>query len=161
MIFDRLVRLYEDAVCILSLALITVMILIQVFYRYVLSSGILWVDELVTNLMVFMVLTGAARATRVGAHTDLRMLLSAAPPVISNLLRILGIIAAYTFLFALIYYSARYAWDSRRMATTMMRLPLWLTYGVIPLGGVLIVYELTKGLLLGFPEHEPGEETVT
>jgi hypothetical protein len=46
------------------------------------------------------------------------------------------------------------------MTTTMIGIPLWLTYGVIPFGGVLILYELTKGLVLGFPEHEPLEETV-
>lgn len=161
MTFDRLVRLYEDAVCIHSLCLIVFLILAQVFYRYVLSSGILWIDELVTNLMVFMVLTGAARATRVGAHTDLRMLLAAAPPLLAKALHAVAVIALYLFLITLIYFTARYAWDSRRMTTTMMRLPLWLTYGVIPLGGVLILYELTKGLLLGFPEHETDEETVS
>ena len=161
MIFDRLVRFYEDAVCILSLSVIVVLILTQVFYRYMLSSGILWIDELVTNLMVFMVLTGAARATRVGAHTDLRMLVDAAPPLLAKALRVVGIVAVYAFLLVLTYVSARYAWDSRRMTTTMIRIPLWASYGVIPLGGVLIMYEFTKGLLLGFPEHEPGEETIT
>ena len=161
MIFDKVVRFYEDAVCVLSLSVIVVLVLTQVFYRYVLSSGILWIDELVINLMVVMVLTGAARATRVGAHTDLRMLLDAAPPLLSKALRVAGVVVVYSFLLVLIYFSARYAWDSRRMTTTMIRIPLWVTYGTIPLGSVLIMYELTKGLLLGFPEHEPGEETIT
>jgi TRAP-type C4-dicarboxylate transport system permease small subunit len=161
MIFDRLVRLFEDAVCVISLSAIVVLILTQVFYRYLLSSGILWIDELVTNLMVVMVLIGAARATRVGAHTDLHMLLDAAPAPLSKALRVSGVVVVYSFLLVLIYFSARYAWDSRRMTTTMIRIPLWVTYGTIPLGGLLIMYELTKGLLLGFPEHEPSEETIT
>ena len=161
MIFDRVVRFYEDAVCILSLSVIVVLILTQVFYRYVLSTGILWIDELVINLMVVMVLTGAARATRVGAHTDLRMLLDASPPLLAKALRVVGILAVYAFLLVLTYVSARYAWDSRRMTTTMIGIPLWATYGTIPFCGGLILYEWTKGLLLGFPEHEPGEETIT
>lgn len=160
MIFDKVVRFYEDAVCILSLLMIVVLILTQVFYRYVLSSGILWIDELVINLMIIMVLTGAARATRVGAHTDLRMLIDATPPLLSKALRVVGILATYAFLLVLTYVSARYAWDSRRMTTTMIGIPLWAAYGIIPLGGILIMYEWTKGLLLGFTEHEPGEESV-
>jgi len=160
-IFDKLVSFYEDAVCILSLSIIVILILTQVYYRYVLSSGILWIDELVTNLMVVMVLTGAGRATRVGAHTDLRMLLDAAPPPLAKVLRVVGILAVYAFLLVVTYFSARYAWDSRRMATTMIGIPLWAAYGIIPFGGVLIIYEFTKGLLVGFPEHQPGEETIT
>lgn len=106
MIFDKVVRFYEDAVCILSLLLIVVLILTQVFYHYVLSSGILWIDELVINLMIVMVLTGAARATRVGAHTDLRMLVNATPPLLSKVLRVAGILATYGFLLLLTYFSA-------------------------------------------------------
>jgi TRAP-type C4-dicarboxylate transport system permease small subunit len=89
------------------------------------------------------------------------MLLDAAPAPLSKALRVSGVVVVYSFLLVLIYFSARYAWDSRRMTTTMIRIPLWVTYGTIPLGGLLIMYELTKGLLLGFPEHEPSEETIT
>lgn len=160
MIFDRLVRFYEDAVCTLSLAAIVVLILTQVFYRYVLSSGILWIDELVTTLMVVMVMTGAARATRVGVHTDLRMILDAVSPRPRMALRVVGIVAVYAFLITLTYVSAQYAWDARRMTTTMIGIPLWAAYGTMPVGGILIMYELTKGLLFGFTEHESGEEMI-
>lgn len=161
MILDRLVKFYEDAVCIVTLLVIVVLILTQVFFRYVLSSGILWIDELVINLMVLMVLTGAARAVRVGAHTDLRMILNTTPPLVAKALRVVGLAATYAFLLTLVYVSARYAWDSRRMSTTMIGIPLWAAYGALPLGGILILYELAKGLLLGFPEHDQTEETAT
>jgi TRAP-type C4-dicarboxylate transport system permease small subunit len=160
MIFDRLVKFFEDAVCILSISVIVVLILVQVFYRYVLSSGILWIDELVINLMVVMVMIGAARATRVGAHTQLSMIVNAAPHWIAMGLRIVGIIVIFAFLIALVYFSGEYAWDSRRMKTTMIGIPLWAAYGTLPLGGVLILYEFTKGLLFGFEENALEEEMI-
>jgi TRAP-type C4-dicarboxylate transport system permease small subunit len=135
MTFDKLVKLFEDAVCILSISVIVVLILVQVFYRYVLSSGILWIDELIINMMVVMVMIGAARATRVGAHTHLSMIVTAAPDWMTKGLRLVGIIAIYVF-------------------------PLWAAYGTLPLGGALILYEFTKGLLFGFEEHALEEEMI-
>jgi TRAP-type C4-dicarboxylate transport system permease small subunit len=160
MTFDKLVKLFEDAVCILSISVIVVLILVQVFYRYVLSSGILWIDELIINMMVVMVMIGAARATRVGAHTHLSMIVTAAPDWMTKGLRLVGIIAIYVFLIALVYVSAKYAWNSRSMKTTMIGIPLWAAYGTLPLGGALILYEFTKGLLFGFEEHALEEEMI-
>ena len=161
MIFDRMVRRFEDTVCVLALSVIVVLVLVQVFYRYVLSSGILWIDELVTNLMVLLVLVGAARATRLGVHTDLRMLLDNSPPRVRSVLKAAGVLVTLTFVLTLIYASANYAYDSRRLATTMIGIPLWLAYGAIPLGSLLILYEFTKltvgAILAGrFSQSGPG-----
>ncbi len=144
MLVDRLIRRFEDAVCILTLAVIVVLVLAQIFYRYALSSGILWIDELVINLMVLMVLMGAALATRHGLHTDLRMIREAAPPPAALVLRLVGFVVTVAFVLTLVVTSARYAYDARRLSTTMIGIPLWLTYGSIPLGGLLILYELLK-----------------
>lgn len=144
---DRAVALFETAVSILSLAAIVVLVLVQVFFRYVLSSGILWIDELVANLMVLLVLVGAALATRHGAHIDLRMILDGLRPSLRRALRIAGVAITLCFLLALIYASARYAYGSRRLATTMIGIPLWAAYGVIPLGGLLMLYEVVRTTL--------------
>ena len=154
--FDRLVKTFEDAVCILALSVIVILVLVQVFYRYVLSSGILWIDELVTNLMVLLVLVGAARATRRSVHTDLRMLLDNSPAPVRSILKAVGAAVTLVFIVTLIYASSRYAYDSRRLATTMIGIPLWLTYGVIPLGGILILFEFSKLLIRSIRSGQSG-----
>lgn len=146
-LFDRIIKLFEEIVCTLTLAVIVVLVLVQVFYRYVLSSGILWIDELVINLMVLMVLVGAALATRQGMHTALRMIVDAVPRRASIALNIVAIVATAVFIAVLVWASARYAYDSRRLSTTMLGIPLWLAYGIIPLGGTLILYEMSRNVL--------------
>lgn len=144
---DRIIKLFEDVVCTATLAVIVILVLVQVFYRYVLSSGILWIDELVINLMVLLVLTGAALATRHGMHTALRMIVDGAPRPIALALKVVGTGATALFILVLIYASARYAYDSRRLSTTMIGIPLWLAYGMIPMGGILIFYELCRNVI--------------
>ncbi len=144
--FDNLICFIEEAVCVGALALIVTLVSIQVFYRYVLSSGILWMDEVVTNLMVLMVMFGAALATRNKVHTDLRVLVSNAPPKVATGIRIFASLVIGLFLLILIYYSALHAYNSRNLSTIMLDIPLWATYGLIPAGGVLIFYEFARNL---------------
>lgn len=144
MIFDRWIRFIEEAVCTVSLAIIVTLVIVQVFYRYVLSSGILWLNEVVTNLMVLMVMFGAALATRNKVHTDLKILVRKSPNIISLALRIIGIAVTGLFLLILIYYSALHAYNSRMLTTIMTDIPLWVAYGIIPVGAVLVFYEFVK-----------------
>ncbi|MCB1491026.1 MAG: TRAP transporter small permease [Rhodobiaceae bacterium] len=146
-LIDRIIKLFENVVCTATLGVIIVLVLVQVFYRYVLSSGILWIDELVINLMVLLVLVGAALATRRGLHTALEMIVDIAPGPLPAVMKVIRIVGTAAFVLVLIYASAQYAWESRRLSTTMIGIPLWLAYGVIPLGGVLIFYEMAKSVI--------------
>lgn len=141
---DKWIRILEETVCTVTLAIIVTLVIVQVFYRYVLSSGILWIDELVTNLMVLMVLFGAALATRNKVHTDLQVLVNRSSEKVGLALKITGTIVIALFLLILIYYSALHTYNSRNLTTIMIEIPLWVVYGIIPVGGVLIFYEFVK-----------------
>ena len=157
--FDRIMRVTEEVICIGALTLIVSFVTIQVFYRYVLSSGILWMDEVVTNLMVLMVMFGAALATRNKVHTDLQVMVGNAPPKVAVMIRIFAALVIGIFLLLLIYFSALHAYNSRNLTTIMLDVPLWATYGLIPLGGVLIFYEFIQSLRQsGFGPRPPLSE---
>ncbi len=141
---DNWIRIIEEVVCTLSLAVIITLVIVQVFYRYVLSSGILWIDELVTNLMVLMVMFGAALATRNNVHTNLQVLIGMSPRKLSLVLKAFAALVVALFLLILIFYSALHAYNSRNLTTIMIELPLWAVYGFIPLGGILTFYEFIK-----------------
>jgi TRAP-type C4-dicarboxylate transport system permease small subunit len=146
--FDYLVRFFEEAVCVGALGLIVTLVSIQVFYRYVLFSGILWMNEVVTNLMVLMVMVGAALATRNKVHTDLQVLVGHANQKVAIAIRIFAALVIGLFLLILIYYSALHAFNSRSLTTIMLDIPLWITYGLIPAGGALIFYEFARNALM-------------
>ena len=116
-LIDRIIKLFENVVCTATLGVIIVLVLVQVFYRYVLSSGILWIDELVINLMVLLVLVGAALATRRGLHTALEMIVDIAPGPLPAVMKVIRIVGTAAFVLVLIYASAQYAWESRRLST--------------------------------------------
>jgi C4-dicarboxylate transporter, DctQ subunit len=151
---DRTIELFEEAVSIFTLAAIVTLVLVQVYYRYVLSSGILWIDELVINLMILLVMVGAGLATRNGAHIDLTMFQESAGTNVRFVLKLLSAIVTITFLCILVYASSKYAYNSRRLSTTMIGIPLWLAYGTIPLGGALMLYEFVRHYIKMFGDGE-------
>jgi TRAP-type transport system small permease protein len=143
-ILDRSIRWIETTLSIFSLMAIVVLVLVQVFYRYVLSSGILWANELITSLMLLMVMVGAALAARQNAHTSMTLLADTLPKTLSRLVHGIALLVTLIFLISLIMTSTSYAWQSRALYSTMLEIPMPILYGILPLGSILMLYELVK-----------------
>jgi TRAP-type transport system small permease protein len=151
---DRTVGLVEDVVCISSLAAISVLVISQVFFRYVLNSGILWVDEVVTILMVTMVMFGAPAVTRRGMHTELLVFVDKMPEPVRRPVRVLTSMIGLAFLGLFLYAATRYALNARGMVTTVLRIPIQYVYAVLPIGAALATYEYVKTMFPVFKESK-------
>ena len=148
--FDRTVGLIEDFVAIWALVLISVLVIVQVFFRYVLSSGILWVDEVVTILMVSMVMFGVPAVTRRGMHTELLVFIDMLPKSARHVVRCVTSFIGLAFLVLFLFAAARYAADSRGMVTTVLRIPIQYVYAILPVGALLATYEFLKAMVVEF-----------
>ena len=149
---DRAVGLVEDVVCISSLVAISVLVISQVFFRYVLSSGILWVDEVVTILMVTMVMFGAPAVTRRGMHTELLVFVDMVPESVRRPVRVLTSIIGLAFLGLFLYAATMYELNARGMVTTVLRIPIQYVYAILPIGAALANYEYIKTMIQAFKE---------
>lgn len=147
---DRSIGWVETTLSVTSLLVIVILVLVQVFYRYVLSSGILWINELVTSLMILMVMAGSALAARHSEHTNMTMLADSLPKSVARLMHGVALLVTLAFLVTLIVTSAIYALQARTLHSTMLEMPMLLLYGILPLGGALIFYEFVKVPVIRF-----------
>jgi C4-dicarboxylate transporter DctQ subunit len=154
-IADRVIEQLENHGSVLSLAAIVVLVCAQVFYRYVLYDGIVWADEVVGVLMVVMVMFGSARGMRVGEHTDLQSLVDALPYSLRTAIRGLTATATIVFLLIVLFSSLRHTLQALYLTTIMIRIPMWLCYGMIPLGFLLMIYEFLRRLRI-WVFRDPG-----
>jgi C4-dicarboxylate transporter DctQ subunit len=160
---DRGLGIVEEAVSVAALVALSLLVIIQVFWRYVLSSGILWTDEVITILMVTMVMFGAAAVTRRGLHTELLVFVDMMPPALRKIVRILTSLIGLAFLLVFLFASARYCLTTAGMVTTVLRVPMQYTYTLLPLGAVLTIYEYVKSMPASFgagsgPARGPAAE---
>lgn len=157
LLVDRGIETLENIVSVFSLAIIVCLVCAQVFYRYVLYSGIIWGDELVALLMVVMVMFGAARGMRDGEHTDMQSLVDALPRAPRTVARVITAALTLTFLVIFLTSSWTYTLQAMHLKTVMLKLPLWLCYGMMPFGALLMCYEFVKRLRLWvFNEPDPA-----
>ncbi|MCF8159881.1 MAG: TRAP transporter small permease subunit [Polaromonas sp.] len=148
--FDRTIGFLEDFVSIWTIVFISIIVVVQVFFRYVLDSGILWSDEVITILMVSMVMFGVPAVTRRGMHTELHVFINLLPRSARHAVRFATSLIGLAFLVLFFVAAARYAMDSRGMVTTVLRIPIQFVYAILPIGAFLAIYEYLKTVIVEF-----------
>lgn len=143
-IFDRAVEIIENICCTVPMAIILVIEAVHVFFRYALRSGIVWSDEIITNLVVIVVMFGGARAIRCNEHTELTGTADALPKAPRTLVRIITTFATLAFLVILFLASISFIQSTGNLKTTYLRIPKALCYAPLAAGGFLMVYEFLK-----------------
>ncbi len=141
-------------------ALIVVLVIIQVFCRYILNSPVVWINEFVQLILIWGTLLGCGLAIRLDKHIQIDLLLQKIPLKAAVVLQL-------TVLGLLIFLSGFYlikgsqiAWSARGTLLTSLQWSKLLYFGAIPVSAVVWlinlfekVFEIVKGL-------KPGEVRV-
>lgn len=143
-IFDRAAGLIENICCTIPMAIILVIEALHVFFRYALRSGIVWSDEIITNLVVIVVMFGGARAIRFHEHTELTGTADSLPKPLRMVVRVVTTFATLAFLVVLTAASVSFIRSTGNLKTTYLRIPKTLCYAPLAIGGALMVYEFVK-----------------
>ncbi|SME93682.1 TRAP-type C4-dicarboxylate transport system, small permease component [Tistlia consotensis] len=147
---DRLV----GAVAGLCVAATAVAVCLNVFYRYVLASGLVWADELPGFLLVWIAFLGAYLAARDDGHIAFDLLVAKLPRPLSGLLSALVELSVAGFALLMVWLSLamirRVGW--REIET--LPLPQGLFMAVLPVAFALIA--LALALRAGFRLRHGG-----
>ncbi|HSH33975.1 MAG TPA: TRAP transporter small permease [Actinomycetota bacterium] len=133
---DRLHRGLE-AVTVALLALYFVLVVLQVFFRYVLNRSLFWSEELVRFALVWSVMLGSAVVAYRGEHLRIDALDGLLSP---RLRRIVGRLAEFcTFVFCVILAGTGVQFTLRTLTqrSAVLEVPIWAVYAAIPVGAVL------------------------
>lgn len=91
----------------------TVLVLVNVFLRYFMKTGLYWSEEVATSCFVWSVFLGAASAYRNGMHIGVDLLVKLLPRTLRNLVKvlvdaILTGVNGYIFYLSVIFISLSY-----------------------------------------------------
>lgn len=149
----RINRWVEALVCGLGISM-TVIVIVQVFSRYLLNHSLFWSEELARYLLVWLTFLGASVAYYHKAHPGVDALYLRLPPALRRGAAFL-VHGVSLFLFIImVVYGIQFAWFVRFQITPALSLPKWIIMSVVPFsGGIFIVHALA--FIAG--ETEPGE----
>jgi TRAP-type C4-dicarboxylate transport system permease small subunit len=137
----------ETNMCRLLLVLMSVIVVVQVFSRYLFNYSFVWAEELVRYLMIWMVMIGAARVQAMGEHIRIDFFPMLAGPRGRRLMDTVFRLCTLSFLIIIFVKGIKIASFNRLFESSGLRISmLWPTLA-IPIGAFLIILYTLKGLV--------------
>ena len=137
----------EANICRLLLVLMSVIVVVQVFSRYLFNYSFVWAEELVRYLMIWMVMIGAARVQALAEHIRIDFFPMLAGPRGRRWMDAFFRLCTLTFLIIIFVKGIKIAAFNRLFESSGLRISmLWPTLA-IPIGAFLIILHTLTGLV--------------
>lgn len=138
--FDAGVVAVTSWIVVYLTAQMTVVVLLGVFWRYVLSDALAWVEELARYTMIWLSWIGGGLAVRKGAHIAVEFIVDALPPNARAAIIAIGRVLALFFLSVCIWYGIDLMSRVSMQSTIALGISMQIPYAAAPVGAALMVY---------------------
>jgi TRAP-type C4-dicarboxylate transport system permease small subunit len=137
---------------VMLLAAYFVMVLLQVFYRYVLNDSIFWAEEFVRAAMVWGVMVASALVAASRNHIRVEVLELMLPPGGRRVVVFVANALSLSFCLVLMWAGIELVDRSWFQRSPMLDVPKWSVYVAIPVGAGLEALMM----LLGWGRDDPN-----
>lgn len=128
-------------IVIVAVAAMLLVVVAQVFFRYVLNASLVWAEEAARYLLVLTTFLGTSVAMRRGAHMRITAFLGLVAPGSLRAVEMAAQGAACLVYAVLVWYGAALARENFTQASPAMRIPLGWVYLMIPATGVMLALQ--------------------
>jgi TRAP-type C4-dicarboxylate transport system permease small subunit len=146
-------------VCIALFMAILVTMVLQIFFRYVLSAPLTWTEELARYLYIWACWFGAPVAMRRGNHVVITVLVERFPRRLGQGLALITQIVALFFLLELAYQGMLLALRSHTVRAITLPIPWSMIYLAAPISATAMILETAEGIRGLFMPPARGSQT--
>lgn len=137
---DRITWAFE---VIAEIALVALLLLVthEVFVRYVLNTPTQFSVEISEYLLILITFLSAAWVLRADHHVRVRFLVDRLPPRGADAAALLSYALLITFCAILVWQGTGMTWTALSggdRSSSLVAFPLWIAYGFIPLGALVL-----------------------
>jgi TRAP-type transport system small permease protein len=142
------IHLISAILACIFLAFQLIIISVNVTLRYFFNSGISWTEEISTNvLMTAFTFLSMAIGVKLDTHINVNLIPKRAPRWITTVLLKLKYLVLSVIGFVILYYGTSLIFMIKGRIASIPVLPAYLQFIMIPLAGVLILYDSIMSLL--------------
>jgi len=145
------------AVSVALLASYFVLVLLQVFYRYVLNESLYWAEELVRGAMLWGIMLSSALVAASRGHIRVEVLELMLPPRGRRIVTWLANTLTLAFSLILLWAGIQFVDRTWMQQSAVLEVPKWTVYLAIPVGAALE----TLLMLLTWNRAEPAADDLT
>ena len=129
---------FEAPICILLLVIMSVVVVMQVFSRYLFNYSFVWAEELVRYLMIWMVMIGAALVQSKNDHIRIDFFPMMAGPRGRRVMETGFRLCTLVFLIILLFKGIKIAYFNRLFESSGLRITMFWPMLALPLGAILM-----------------------
>ena len=151
---------FEEFIAAILIVVTTLLVLMNVFFRYFLHTGIYWSEEVATSCFVWSIFIGAAGAYRQGAQLGIDLLVKKLPETARKIVQILVQIVLILINVFIVYLSVQYIQHTYTIKTSVLAVSSAWVSASIPVGfGLTSVYSVLGlwRMIRGFGAKEGKE----
>jgi TRAP-type C4-dicarboxylate transport system permease small subunit len=157
-LLERIGRAAEDAALVALLASMVLLAVLQIVLRQFFDSGIVWADELIKLIVLWLAMVGSIAAARDNRHIRIDVLSHVLPDKLVTLTRIIVDVFAAAVCVVIAYQAWRYLQlEIEWQETVIVGLPAWLAHAVVPVAFLLIAYRFLVSLAAEVYQMARGE----
>lgn len=159
---DLILGTIEKWLLVILMLTMTVVVALQVIFRYVIHSSLPWSEELSRYCLVFATFIGVSAGLRAGTHTCVDFLISLLPRKASFWLAALAYFATLCFSVAFVIIGVQMSLQMKSFAqkTAGLHIPMWIPYSAIPLGFAGGCIRSAQNLIDHF-KNRKNDQTIT
>lgn len=150
----------EKSVCIVLMCVLSVVLFIQVIFRYCLGASLSWSEELARYMFIWLVYLGIPYGCKVMRHIKIDAGLYLFPKKMRKYIVILGDLIFLAFALVIIYYS----WGLVQkqilfgQLSPAMMIPMWIPYAAPCVGFILTAIRQVQTIIYRFQHLKEADE---
>lgn len=138
---DRVGRLIEDTVLVIILTAMILLAASQIVMRNFLNIGLIWGDEMLRMLVLWIAVAGAIAASRSDKHINIAVLDRYLPEKLNVPVKVVIHLFTACICGVVAWYSTQFVMTSREFGDVLMgNVPAWIPQLIMPVGFGLICY---------------------
>ncbi len=131
-----------------------------VIFRYILSSPIMWAEEVQLWCFLWITFLGAGAAFRYGSHVAVEIVFDLLPAKVQKVLTLINYIIVMGILIYLLFLGADLLSLMLKIhkTTAILRVPMWFINSIIPIGCVVMMISTTYDHYVHHIKHQPTDD---
>ena len=127
---------FEGYCCAVMLAVMSVVVFLQVIFRFVIKASLPWSEELSRYLLGYITYFGCAYGIKTGAHLGVEAFVLILPKTVQKASNVLVQIGGLVVCVLILKFGADIVFSQMQSGqlSPAMRLPMWTIYSAIPIG---------------------------
>lgn len=133
-------------ICFLLLVAMTVIIVIQVFYRYVIGSSLSWSEEIARYIFIWIIMLGASTGVKESFHVAVTAFIGWLPENIRSIISTINVVMLGLVGLIMVFYGYNLSELVAVQLSPAIRLSMFWVYLSVPVSGLLIIVHVLSKL---------------